>query len=186
MHIREGVGNRPTRRTHNSLKHTHNTHTLPVDDEIIVNRNRLFFFFCHLTIQYIYITRYTSLPFRHTWAYDGLRTYSNCVVPRVHRNISCAAAENRPREEIPNVFIMQVKKPVACAVGGGERVHQGLDKQNPSFFPTNTTNNNKIIPIRISYYHCLTHMHRPRGWSQVEISVRCATQPLNTSIYTRI
>lgn len=56
MHIREGVGNRPTRRTHNSLKHTHNTHTLPVDDdEIIVNRNRLFFFFCHLTIQYIYI-----------------------------------------------------------------------------------------------------------------------------------
>lgn len=44
MHIREGVGNRPTRRTYNSLTHTHNTHTLPVDDEIIVNRNRLFFF----------------------------------------------------------------------------------------------------------------------------------------------
>lgn len=56
MHIREGVGNRPTRRTHNSLTHTHNTHTLPVDDdddEIIVNRNRLFFF-RHLTIQFIY------------------------------------------------------------------------------------------------------------------------------------
>lgn len=110
MHIREGVGNRPTRRTHNSLTHTHNTHTLPVDDdddEIIVNRNRLFFF-RHLTIQFIYYEIHLAAFPPHM----SLRLYvhSNCVVPCVHRNISCAAAKNRPREEIPNVFIMQVIK----------------------------------------------------------------------------
>jgi len=136
----QGVYSRRSRKTSHTpdtkLSHTQTSthpHATGVDDdEIIVNRNRLFFYF---------------LPFDHTIPYEihfaaappheptTVYVRSNCVVVLfVYRNISCTAAENRPREEIPNVFIMRViKTGCLCSAARGRGTRASRSQQTEPF-----------------------------------------------------